>query len=575
MLDISRLRSPKLYFLFALVLVSSLAFVPLFLILKDGINVPFCDEWGLAAFLNSLRKGHLSFEQFWAPNNEHRIFFPKIAFTALTALTRWNSVGIMILSWGIITAVAFFLLYCFTRIYHESKRGWWLAILTLSLLLFFSPIQRQNWLWAFQLSFFFVQAGVIISVFILTFTEIPLPPRLFLVILFAVFASLSAVQGLMIWPVLLITVLLSGDTRSRRILGFIVLFGAAVLVCTVYSLNYKTPSKGHLPLDQLAHNLPQPLFYFISLLGAPMVFWLPDAVRPGWAFFAGGFLLMLFAWFVYLIRQHHLNISASPWIGLACFTLAFCAITTFGRIDLGINTGALQSRYTTHELLFNMAVLVLGYLLLDGRGETLPMLQRFLACTLLFCAALCVFLGYFDGFRQAKLESRPRLLAKRLLPFFQWFDPETDGSVDGPYYALVPIPKLRFYDSIKIYEQLGLIDHVVKDPRFIIPPNGLHGSFSITQNNAAPNNIVSVSGTLRTPSDFSPDFAFIREAGDDHFIAAAPLKRDNGFEGETTYEWKLKLSTPPLSMRSCTLEVWTYDKSANTFLMVDQSPALQ
>src|SRR5689334_2335669 len=153
--QVPRSRAPKQYHLLGIALVATSACLPLFLILKYGVNVPYCDEWGLANLLSAVRAGQSSLEMFWAPHNEHRILFPKIAFLILIIVTGWNSVSMMVASWGVIAGTAVFLFQGFTRVYNDTRRGYWLITVALSFLLFFSPIQRQNWLWSFQLTFFF------------------------------------------------------------------------------------------------------------------------------------------------------------------------------------------------------------------------------------------------------------------------------------------------------------------------------------------------------------------------------------------------------------------------------------
>jgi hypothetical protein len=271
-------------------------------------------------------------------------------------------------------------------------------------------------------------------------------------------------------------------------------------------------------------------------------------------------LLFLFAWFSYATIRNGLRDAAAPWIGLACFALAFCAITTLGRIDLGINTGVLQSRYTTHELLFSAAVLVLGYLSIPDRPPLLPNLARSL---ILLAAGVCIALGYLDGFRQAKFENEPKSFAKQLLPFFHYFDPKTDGMATGPYYPLVPIANLRFYGAIETYDRLGFIPNAVSNPKFVTQPDGPRGTCLVSQvKDSSVENVV-VSGQSR----FSSDLAFLREAGGEQFIAAAAPTHQSG-SGETC-SWRFQLPLAWLGTNERALEVWAYDGRSNTFFMVN------
>src|SRR6266481_6254246 len=52
-----------------------------FLILRDGVDTPFWDEWdGTAPLFEKMAAGTLCFADFFAQHNEHRILFPRLIF---------------------------------------------------------------------------------------------------------------------------------------------------------------------------------------------------------------------------------------------------------------------------------------------------------------------------------------------------------------------------------------------------------------------------------------------------------------------------------------------------------------
>ena len=84
--------------------------------------------------------------------------------------------------------------------------------------------------------------------------------------------------------------------------------------------------------------------------------------------------------------------------------LGVCALTTYGRMLLGISTGVGSSRYTTHELLFIVSVLALGYLAL-GVESKIGRSARLGGIGILYCSVgTCVAFGYFEGFHKAALQ---------------------------------------------------------------------------------------------------------------------------------------------------------------------------
>src|SRR5690349_20468727 len=73
-----------------ILLVTLPAFIISWLTLRYSVHVPFWDQW---EFVNILEKYHnhsLSFADFWAQHNEHRIFFPRLIWFVLAIFTAWD-----------------------------------------------------------------------------------------------------------------------------------------------------------------------------------------------------------------------------------------------------------------------------------------------------------------------------------------------------------------------------------------------------------------------------------------------------------------------------------------------------
>jgi hypothetical protein len=562
--------SPRHYWFLGFVSVCLLSCSPLYLIIANGVNVPYGDEYFLSGLVKTLRTGHVSFETFWLPHNEHRILIPRIVFTILLRAIGWNSGAIMVVSWGIITGASFFLFYGFVKIFDTWKPRLWLATVALSFLLFFSPVQRENWLWAFQLSFFLVQAGAVLSLFLISFNSISPGIRLPIAMLFAGIASLSSAQGLMVWPALLVAFALGDDAKKRKIIGLLALIVAMISLYTVYLIHYKTPSYGHMQLTEILRQPLLPLSYFVGLLGSPLTFSIADNnLRTDRAVIAGSILLFLFVWFCYLNLRTRQRGKAAPWIGLGCFVLAFCTITTYGRIDIGILSGVSTGRYTTHTLLLTVAVLGLGYLAFKSQRQSQSLVKVFGFSTFLLSVGICILSGYADGFQRAGLEHQGRLLAKKLLPFFDYFDGKTDGCVTGPYFAFWPAANMGIFDSaLKPYTELGYV-HMEKNVKFIPSPTGLKGDYLIAGNANVPTAVVNVFGQIRSESDVSPNLVFVKQEGQDKFIAATELKAENGNDHDRIYRWQLPLSAQLLVNGDKKLEMWVYNRASNAFLKVE------
>jgi hypothetical protein len=615
----SRTGVPRPYWLIGLTVVSLLSCFVLLFILLNGANVPFQDEFTFATLARAMRLGQVSFATLWAPHNEHRILIPRIVFIISNPIIGWNSLTTMVLSWGVITGGGLFLFQRLTTIFDLSKKRLWLALVGLTFLALFSPIQSENWLWGFQLSYFLVNAGVILSLFSVALTSIPFAIRLGLASFFAAVASFSVAQGLMAWPALIITILLTEETKQRKLAALLVLCLVTALLFWAYFTNYQTPSAGHLTFQEIVHEPRAPLLYFLGLLGGPLTFWVPDNLKTRSAITFGSILLLLFGWFCYLNLAKGRRRKIVPWVGLACFVLAFCFVTAVGRAGFGIDNGVTTSRYTTHTLLFSVAVLALGYLAFDGRRRSLDsgdvlgiitLVLGFWAITtgrhtvhtyllivaalalgylavdrrhrspsspeilgimvLFFGMAVCILGGYRSELLKGAPEKQPRLLAKSLLPFLPYFDPKIDGVVTGPFFALCPSPNFRIFDlALKPYVESGYV-HTKENVKFINSISGLEAEYSIAGNTDAPAANLHASGIIRCSSALSPTFIFLKPEGQDKFIAATRLDLKNRDHSETLGQWQLDLSSQYLMHGGKRLEVWVYDSRANAFLLASQ-----
>jgi hypothetical protein len=605
------------YWFIGLATVSLLSFLSLLFILLNGADVPYGDEFAFTGLAKAMRLGQVSFATLWAPHNEHRILIPRILFIVSNTVIGWNPVAMMVLSWSIITGTAFFLFQRLTAIFDPSKKRLWLALVGLTFLALFSPIQRENWLWAFQLNLFLVQAGVILSLFLVSLSSIRFAIRLGLAISCAAVASLSSAQGLMAWPALIITALLTEETKQRKLAALLLLGLVMALLYWAYFTNYQTPSVGHLTLQGILREPLAPFLYFLGLLGGPLTFWVPDNLRTRLAITFGSILLLIFGWFCYRNLVKGRRGETASWVGLACFVLAFCLMTAVGRAGFGIDNAVVCSRYTTHTLLLIMAVLALAYFAFDGRrspdsGQVLGIIALvFGICTVvtttrhssLLLAAAVLVLGYLavnrrhrsptkpeifgimllflgmaicilGGYRNELLKGAPekqeRLLAKSLLPFLTYFDPKTDGVVKGPFFALCPMPNFRIFDlALRPYAELGYI-HTQENVQFISSMSGLKGEYSIAGNTDVPDAKVSVSGVIRFSSILSPTLVFLKREGQDKFIAATRLDLKNGDDSKALGQWQLDLCAQFLENAPKKLEVWVYDSRANAFLLADR-----
>ncbi|MEG5062039.1 hypothetical protein QUB33_00115 [Microcoleus sp. B3-A4] len=256
-----------------------------------SVNVPVDDEWRLASLFEKIAAGNVTFNDFWALHSNHRILFPKIIIAVLAFASRWNINYQLCLSIGL-AAITFIAMYKLSSmpVKNVADDLWHLANI-LTCILLFSLVQHENWLWGFQLAWFFVNLCFVAAVYALVSNHKLLPNiRISIAAVFCFLASFSLAQGLLSWLAAIPAVAaLEGNAaqKRKRALAWMLLF---VATCAVYSIDYHPSRKA-----SIISLLNKPLVvidYLLSLLGSPIV------RSPGISAFVGLVILAKFIFFV-------------------------------------------------------------------------------------------------------------------------------------------------------------------------------------------------------------------------------------------------------------------------------------
>jgi hypothetical protein len=561
------------------------AFSTLAFILLNGVNVPFADEWWYGDLVKAVESGQASFLNFWSPNNEHRMVIPKLEFSTLAVLTHWNSKFIMIVTWLVVGILMIFLFAQFRKLRSRAHPILWVFIVGVSATALFSLVQIENWLWAYQFAFFFIQFTVVVSLFLLCRSSIPLWFRLPTVTVLSVAASFSSAQGLLLWPVLVLCLLLTADSRKSKVIGVLCLLMLAGVTFALYF--HGLPHSGELQLRpaQIMAKPQLPLFGFLGLVGNPLAYWLSFEHRPRRAWIVGLSETIVFLLLIWIIIRRRKLPEAAPWLGLGIYAYLFCLVTTYGRLGLGYTGGFLASRYTTHVLLLSIAILGLLFVALDCPDQEsieyplwLSRARVPLAFSFTFGIAALLIIGDIQAFRSGLIERRDRSLAKRLIPFFAYFDPEGDGTVTGPFYPLCPLRCMRIFGlGLRQLSEEGYF-RPVHNVSFVDSGSKVTGSYSVAERPGEQRYLGIVeqgwtlSGTAAFAPGFSADLIFLRPSGRDSFIAATELRRVP--HAETTgncYYWRLFLTPFIFPDAAIPLEMWVYNREANAFVKVQQN----
>jgi len=578
--------SQQKHFLAAASICALFALLTLIFILVNGVNVPFADEWWYASLVKSVRSGTATFDTFWSPNNEHRMLIPRLEFSALAVLTHWRSKVMLVAGWATATAAAVVLLAQFGKIYLPYHPKLWAAGTSLSAASLFSLVQLENWLWAFQFTFFFIQFTVIASLIVLCRPTISLWLRIPFAATLGVAASFSSAQGLLIWPPLLLTLALTDDTLRNKLLGALFILASGAVTFVFYFSGMQRTTELHLTKEQFLQKFQLPFFGFFGLLGNPLSHWISYEHLPHRSWFIGLSLTVLFLFLIWTVYKRRRLPDASPWIGLGTYACLFCLATTYGRLGMGYTGGFLSSRYTTHAVLLPIAIIALLLIAIDATDNAgareanwLYRMRLLTAISVLIVIGTLIAIGDFASFNAGSIDRNDRLLAKRLIPFVTYFDPEVDGTITGPLYPLCPLMcQTIFNTGVKELCDAGYL-HQLNDVDFKDVPSEVTGKYAVNQR-IAQRRYLGINetgwklfGTITAGAPLVRDLIFLSPAGRRSFIAAAELRKMNKTrDGKLSYEWDMFLSPFILADPRTPLQLWVYNKRSNAFLKVSQNP---
>jgi hypothetical protein len=556
-----------------------------------SVNVPVDDEWRLASLFEKIAQGNVTFKDFWALHSNHRIVFPKIIIAVLAFASRWNINYQLCLSIGL-AAITFIAMYKLSSMQVKKVADdlWHLANI-LTCILLCSLVQHENWLWGFQLAWFFVNLCFVAAIYALVSnhkllpniavfnsmkysreTALPCPYpisafhylRISIAALFCFFASFSLAQGLLSWLAAIPAVAaLEGNAaqKRKRTIAWMLLF---VATCAVYSIDYHPSRKA-----SIISLLNKPLVvidYFLSLLGSPIV------RSPGISAFVG---LVIFAIFVFFVvyfgkkivsssvassvsatseKQPQVqaipsfiamtdrndiaeNYQALPWLSIGFFSVLSALFITAGRAEFGAIHAIESSRYTSNSILLLIALVQLGQLFVRGNySETKATLKRNYKFIYRVVAGLLIATIILNS-QQAIAQSRSALLYKQgaqdCLQLINYLEP-SDFFNNSPESCLRVLSKKTWLvrEGAAIIDKIGWITFA-KNVEFISNTEKVYGYLDKPQTSdksltVKQNDAVKAAGWAVLPENLQQPKIVLLSVGDKQsFFANAYVNSDS------------------------------------------------
>jgi hypothetical protein len=303
-----------------------------------GVNMIYYDQWNFVPLLEKMYTGTLTFGDLFAQHNEHRIFFPRIIMLALAYVTHYSNIYEMYASWVLSLATFYLLLRRFLCQFKGTKYLL-LAFAPVSWL-FFNLNQYENILWGWQIQIYLAVLGFVASVFLLERSG-KIDVYLALSLVSGIVASFSFINGLLVWPIGLIFIIITKVENRLKIAG--VWSATGILALGAYFYQWTKPTNHPSDLYVLGH-LDESAEYLLANLGSSI-----SPVKY-YAIVMGIVLsIIVILTLILVIRSKSVRENAF-WIALTIFAVLSSFACMIGRAGFGIDQ-ALSSRYITFTLL--------------------------------------------------------------------------------------------------------------------------------------------------------------------------------------------------------------------------------
>lgn len=418
------------------------AIVPLYIIFRYGVNMPYFDQWDVhiaGNFIKAHQQG-LTFSDLVAQHSEHRILIPRIAWLLLGWTTHWNCIAEMVLGWVITcgSSAGILRLICLTQ-GHFNKAlpttfaprsildGRVMFLWLLSNLLIFSPSQWENWLLGSAVGF--ITPFFLILTFLTAISSLKPWPKFILATLFSFAATYSSANGMLVWPLCapLLAFPFSKQAWGERKWPLAMWLASGMLLVGLYFVGYQKPLHGG--SHPYAAGVSPILQYIPAFVGAPLV----DMTQLDAAKLAGSLMLAMYACALAYVAYRFEDKDSREMFRRGLVWLMIGGFVVASGVEAGIGRGALSprqalsSRYISFTLYLPIALVSIAWLIVDDPRRSrarrdveywikgLPIALALLVIVL----AVMVFPASFDQAREAhqtRNEGKGALLLISYLP---------------------------------------------------------------------------------------------------------------------------------------------------------------
>lgn len=319
---------------------------------RFGVDVPYYDEWPVVGLIRRLVDDEMELSHFAQQHSVHRVFFPRLILVYLARATGWNvryELAVNFLLAVLLMIVAALPVVILARRTHSVVPLFLIPVISL---LIFSLAQYENWMWGWQSQIFLSLLCVSAALLMLS-TAAPTYARVLGAGALGGIASFSFANGLLLWPLGLVPIVLLGRPFTKRtasLVGLWIVIASVVLF--TYFHDFKMPPRVDSPAAGWSSpgNLIKSYVAYAGGAFASMKFGL--ALAMGAAGLAGATVMG-----AVIIRARTRVEVWLPGAVLMAFSLGSGVLIVAGRADYGAQQ-ALASRYITISNLFWIGLLI-------------------------------------------------------------------------------------------------------------------------------------------------------------------------------------------------------------------------
>ena len=396
-----------------------------------SLNIPKWDDHALKAFILEFENANgflAKFQTFFKQHNEHRIAFDRLI--TLIVFKIHGTIDYRWLMWvGNFTLIG--TLIIFYKIFQKQKVTLW----------FFVPVpfilfQLQLWENTFWGMAAVQNFGIILFIYGLIYLiSSEKKTHFYLALLFAFFATYTSGNGITVFPICIVLLLLQRRFKETFIFGII-----SILLIFVYFYHYQMPPSNP---PMIGIRLGKIIFGFCSFLGSAFDLIPNSSGRIKLTIVAGGVLFLISAIItIYLIfsskllkKNRFLNQTELFVLGSLMFLIGTAILVTFTRISFG-DIGLLTSRYKIYAIL----LLITLYIFIISKIELINL--KWLAFPLILLAIGFNFIANYINFKEVVN------FRNQLISFTINWKLSPDSQKNSNNITLYEIPKLEIENQI-------------------------------------------------------------------------------------------------------------------------------